>query len=394
VKRDRIRIGILTGSEMPLNWINILICFGDMFAERFDMELITSTEIPTYLRSRYGIYSYIHVLKSAKKLKEINHSLSVNHTRLILSNLKFIKRTIGDFINCYKYAKNRKPDILYHVGMPQTYGLIIAIIGRLLGIPVVVQNSGDLFDLWKRIDGLTRKLSHIFKFNLSGIISFGLADGIICQGPILAKKLTDRGINEAKVYIIPQPVDRERFYPPDNRERFKELLNLPKDKKMLLFVGRLEKLKGLEILLSVIESVSRHLISDNVVFCIVGDGVYRQKLEEFNSDFVRLEGKVSPERIHYYYKAADLFIFPSLTEGLPNVVLEAMSCGVPVIASNAGDIPSYCSNVFHKPQEYVDYILSEKWEADRIPKPLLWETIKHNYTSLFCKLSLNGIGKV
>ena len=57
------------------------------------------------------------------------------------------------------------------------------------------------------------------------------------------------------------------------------------------------------------------------------------------------------------------------------MILEAMFCGIPIIASGAGDIPSYCSNIFNLPQEYINYILNEKWEADPIPSELKWQEI-------------------
>lgn len=385
MKKNKARIGILTGTEMPPHWENMLLCWGKMFSEEFAMDLITNIDVPGDLRVHYNVRNFVSPLKAkqtTKELRKVGYFPNIDYLKLFSSNLRFAHRAMKDFINCHRYVKDKKPDLLFHVGMPETYGVIIGVIGKLHGIRTIARNSGDFLNEWRVVDGYARKISHYLKFTVFSSICFRLVDKVICQGPILANKLAEKGINSQKIEVIPQPIDQDRFCAPHSREYFKQRAGIPLDKKMILFVGRLEIRKGLEILLSVIEAVSEH--RSNFVFCVIGEGPYRRELERFGKEYVRLEGKVLPEQIDRYYKAADLFIFPSLTEGLPNVVLEAMSCKVPVIASGAGDIPSYCSNIFKEPQEYVDHILTEKWTPDSMPTELLWDNIKERYKMLFC----------
>jgi glycosyltransferase involved in cell wall biosynthesis len=105
----------------------------------------------------------------------------------------------------------------------------------------------------------------------------------------------------------------------------------------VLYVGRLASKKGLEYLLKAIADVEAHLT-------IVGDGPERARLERLadkvgaDVDFV---GEVDPGEVGQYYRSASVFVLPSTEgEGMPNVVLEAMAWGLPVVATDSGGVPS------------------------------------------------------
>jgi len=102
----------------------------------------------------------------------------------------------------------------------------------------------------------------------------------------------------------------------------------------LVYVGRLTRKKGVEYLISAMRSVKE------VDLLIVGDGPDRQRLEKMAAGLrVKFIGMVSPDRVYDYLEQAKILILPSFYEGLPNVILEAMSLGVPVIATRVGGIP-------------------------------------------------------
>ncbi len=106
-------------------------------------------------------------------------------------------------------------------------------------------------------------------------------------------------------------------------------------KREILFVSRLIKGKGLQFLIPCMEEINRRLGVD-VKLTVVGDGPYRGELERITREngaeqFVSFEGRKEKDELWHYYNRADLFILPSLSEGMPNVVLEAMSMGLPVI---------------------------------------------------------------
>ncbi len=160
-------------------------------------------------------------------------------------------------------------------------------------------------------------------------------------------------VDKEKIVVIPPGVDTSHFYPipPDEAKAF---IGVPADCRMLLFVGRIEPLKGVDTLIQAIArmwqkgDISRH----NLCMSIVGGepDVSREAMTEEMSrlttlssdygidDFVTFLGRRSQETLPYYYSAADVVIMPSHYESFGMVALEAMACGTPVIATQVGGL--------------------------------------------------------
>jgi D-inositol-3-phosphate glycosyltransferase len=160
--------------------------------------------------------------------------------------------------------------------------------------------------------------------------------------------------DENKLVIIPPGVDTGRFYPipPDEA---KEVIGVPKDKCMLLFVGRIEPLKGIDVLIRALA-----LIFNSGTFgpcehhlAIIGGEPVNNGITDMDKEMQRLQslcqelgigslvvflGKRSQESLPYYYSAAEFVIMPSYYESFGMVALEAMACGTPVIASQVGGL--------------------------------------------------------
>jgi glycogen(starch) synthase len=131
---------------------------------------------------------------------------------------------------------------------------------------------------------------------------------------------------DARIEVIPNGIDTDRFYPADSH---------PEGKIRILYVGRLEPFKGIETLLS---ALARIASTERIQLQLVGDGSLRADLERKVADLglseaVTFQGWVDREAVPKCYRRADLFVMPSLVEGMPNGVLEAMASGLPVIAS-------------------------------------------------------------
>lgn len=156
------------------------------------------------------------------------------------------------------------------------------------------------------------------------------------------------GTNGTPIEVIPPGVDLRLFQPIDAQEARREL-GLT-DKRVILYVGRIEPLKGLDILLKAVA-----LLNDtaNTRMLIVGgsleDDPELQRLERLAegldiSDIVTFVGAVNQERLPAYYSAADVFVLPSWYESFGLVALEAMSCGTPVVVSRVGGLTTFVEN--------------------------------------------------
>jgi len=165
-------------------------------------------------------------------------------------------------------------------------------------------------------------------------------DSFIAISQEIADGLMKDGIPPERIRHITNFVDTDKFRPINNSERhmFKRTLSL--DKNIVInFTGRIVKRKGLDILINAFAKNTELTFSSRLL--IVGTGPDEQRVKEMVSDFgigdkVRFLGHSS--EVTRYYQASDIFVLPSYAEGMPNSLLEAMACGLPVIASRIGGV--------------------------------------------------------
>jgi glycosyltransferase involved in cell wall biosynthesis len=136
-----------------------------------------------------------------------------------------------------------------------------------------------------------------------------------------------------KFYHQPNEIDKSKFYKLKNKEKekIKKELGFDDGKKNILFVGRLEPLKGILLLIKVIKEIN----NPNIILIIVGDGPLKNKIQKYS--FVKYLGKIPNEELYKYYNTVDLFVLPSLYENSPMTILEAKACGCKILASDVGD---------------------------------------------------------
>ena len=148
----------------------------------------------------------------------------------------------------------------------------------------------------------------------------------------------------ANIHTIPCGVDVERFHP-RNQAADRAALSLDLDRPLLLAVGRLERLKGLDILLGALSQLD----APRPRLLIVGGGPesddYRSELESLAEELgigedVTFVGPVPHEELPAYYSAADVTVVPSYYESFGLVAVESMACGTPVVASRVGGLAS------------------------------------------------------
>lgn len=159
-------------------------------------------------------------------------------------------------------------------------------------------------------------------------------------------------VDNGHIAVIPPGVDLSVFHPyPQARARRE--LDIPAGDKMLLFVGRIEPLKGIDTLLSALQLLqqSGDMPAHLCLSVIGGDPAKpletrHAELEKLMmlckelglSDMVTFLGQRAQETLHYYYASSDIVVMPSHYESFGMVALEAMACGTPVIASDVGGL--------------------------------------------------------
>ncbi|MBI5460493.1 glycosyltransferase [Methanobacterium sp.] len=202
-------------------------------------------------------------------------------------------------------------------------GLIGVCVGSLLGKKTAVTAHGS--DLL--IQAKNPILRRLIKFVLKR------ADYVLVVNQNLQEKVLELGINPDKIYITPNAVDVEKFNP-QNKE-LPPNVKISSDKPVLLFVGNLVFQKGVKYLLE-----AKKLMKTGAELVIVGDGPLRQDLEmkvrdEKISDVIFTSARRDVDEI---MPSADVFVLPSISEGFPITILEAMASGLPVVATNVGGI--------------------------------------------------------
>ena len=162
------------------------------------------------------------------------------------------------------------------------------------------------------------------------------ATGVITVSAKLKQDLVALGVEDSRVTVLRNGVNLELFRPLD-RDAARRQTDV--DGRTLLSVGNLVTEKGHDI---VIRALGQ--LRDDARLVVIGQGPERERLQELArvlrlQDRVRWVEHVSQEVLAQYYCAADLTVLASHREGMPNVVLESLACGTPVVASAVGGIP-------------------------------------------------------
>ena len=188
-----------------------------------------------------------------------------------------------------------------------------------------------------------------------------------------------------QVFSIPNPIDTHVFHPTD-RKQARINAGLPLDKKIILFASqRVTNVnKGISYLIEACHKLAKNHpeIVNQTAIAILG-GHAENLREEFDFEVYELGYINDTQRIVDIYNASDVFVLPSLSENLPNTIMEAMACGVPCVGFKVGGIPE---EIDHKVNGYV----AKYRDATDLAQGLHWILEEANYQ----ELSSSAITKV
>ncbi len=205
------------------------------------------------------------------------------------------------------------------------------------GIPAVVMVGGSDVLLLAR-SGSRRKA--ILK-------ALSAADAIVAVSHDLADTMIGDGLPSEKISVIGRGVDANGFHPGD-RAAARQQLGLPLDRPVIVGAGRLVAVKDWITWLEACgELVSRGV---NPASYVCGAGPLQAELQDWITrnglnNFIELRGSQTPQELATWYRAADVTLLTSISEGIPNVLLESMACGGSFVATAVGGIPEIADPV-------------------------------------------------
>jgi glycosyltransferase involved in cell wall biosynthesis len=239
--------------------------------------------------------------------------------------------SINQILRLFRYIRRFHPDII-HTQL-ETSDILGSIISRVSGIPSVCTLHTLSAPSKKRTSRLRKKL-HNLCLRL-------FCDKIIAVSDVTRQHFIKLGISSNKLITLYNGIDLTRFNNtgilPNVR---KILLDLNEDDIVLITVAVLREPKGIQYMIRAFSSLLDKF--SNAHYVIVGDGEYRKPLEELArtlgvADRVRFLGY--KENIPELLSTSNLFVFPTLNDALPTVLLEAMATGLPIVASEIGGVP-------------------------------------------------------
>lgn len=207
----------------------------------------------------------------------------------------------------------------------------VAAIARLTGRPMIAKVHGSDVNVFTQEPARRRQICW----------ALGRSAHVVAVSQALATRLVELGVDGRRIAVLYNGVDPSRFYPVPQPQARRELGYAEED-RIILFVGNVQASKGCMELVQAFAKLRQRVPRLKLVF--VGAGPQQKALASECSSFgmaddVTFAGRLAHDQIVRWFGAADVFCLPSHAEGVPNVVLEAMACGTPVVATRVGGIP-------------------------------------------------------
>lgn len=234
-----------------------------------------------------------------------------------------------------KYLQEFQPDIV-HVVNPALLGVAGIYFAKRLHLPLIASYHTNIpqYVSYYRLAFLEPVLWQFFRtLHNQAVLN-------LCTSDSVKKELMAKKFHNVKLWIRGVAIDQfgPQYYDRTMRE---SLTNGQAEKTLLLYVGRLAFEKQIEKIRDVLKA------SDDFCLALVGDGPYRQELEQyFQGTNTVFKGFLHGEELAKAYASSDIFVFPSTTETLGLVILEAMASGLPVVAAKSGPTCEQISDGF------------------------------------------------
>ncbi|NVM20299.1 MAG: glycosyltransferase family 4 protein [Desulfobacterales bacterium] len=242
-----------------------------------------------------------------------------------------IKRVIKEVSKIYDFD-------LIHANriIPDGYAGIL--LGKKFRVPVVsVARGSDTYEV-----PFKNRLNYIAARNV-----LKESDQLAAVSGQLARIMTSIGRPKSQIKVVHNACDTNRFRYMGGRNLIREKVGLSQRRLVILFVGTIHKKKGIYELLDAFNNLRDH--NKHIFLVLIGEGKSTSQLKvtiekRGLQNCVKLTGYIPNDRMQLWYNSADIFVLPTYHEGTPNVVVEAMACELPVVATDVGGIPEILSD--------------------------------------------------
>lgn len=327
-RRGRQRVLVLTGifpnRSNPTWGIHVFQNVRALAAHADVRVVATVPWVPGVLaRGRYRAYTHV-------PHDDVWEGIHVTYPRFVLVP------KVARFLHGYEYflsirrsvarvAREFRPDvILAYFAYP--YGFAAVRFGRMFRLPVVISCRGS-------------DINHMSQPRLQGrmiVSSLRACRRVFVMSEEMRTRVLNWGLDPARVDVVSNGVDASRFRPADRAQARAELRIAP-DARVVVCVSRLSHEKGIDVLIDAMAQID----DPSVRLYLIGDGAERSALAA-RAVSARVSGRVvfpltrPHDEIPRWLAAADVAVLPSHAEGMPNAVLEALSCGRPMVATAVG----------------------------------------------------------
>lgn len=220
----------------------------------------------------------------------------------------------------------------------QTLAIFVSHFARKNNIPYVVQAHGSVLPFFQK-EGLKNIFDKVFGFRI-----LHNASCVFALTEVEKEQYLKMGVEEDKIEIVPLGINLEEYENLPQKGSFKSRFNIAEDDKLILFVGRIHEIKGLDLLVDAFNDLIDHNGEVSIKLAIVGpDDGYLSKLEEKVKEYslkenVIITGPLYKEEKQEALVDCDLFVMPSKYESFTTSGLEAMACGKPLVLTKNNHI--------------------------------------------------------
>ena len=313
-----------------------------------------------------------------KNIKEIEIQNIDKSKNYLIESYAYSKRI-------FKHLKNMPEHIIYSQGLSVWYGI------KKLPNKIIVNPHG--LEPYQALGTKDKLIAIPFKKVFNYV--FKNANYVVSLGGKLTEILESQLKDKSKIVVLPNGVNLQKNYTPQTKALYPV---------KLLFVGRFASNKGIDLLLRVADELNNEGYSDKIELKLAGKGpLWEQMQKEYPLKNVEFLGFVSDEQLIDLYTQSHIFVLPTLFEGMPTVVHEAMTYSLPVIVSDVGATAEQVdsNNGYLLPRNnkkalkdaITDFVSKTEEERNkpgkaslkRVKEKFLWEIVAQKHYDLFQK---------